>query len=278
MLQDLYSTFVAFEAQAQKFDTALLLGSGIGLLLVGLTIWLAGLAFSRAISAIIAAVVASLAAFTLTGGKASAAILGAAAGLICGAILRRPIFALAAALLAASCTIVVVSQKTEFAPTASLSVPSADAPVLSAADSWERIRTSAKDVYSNILASGTKQPHSVYFAAAIAAVIAFLVTIVLGNLGAALGCSATGTVMALLGLITLLCYKGAQPVEFINGQPMLSAGIFGGMVAFGVLVQLILMKPRKGIQIVVAPPMKMDEAAPVDDPKATAISLKPDQS
>jgi hypothetical protein len=276
MLQDLLSTFVALEAQAQRFDPALLLGVGVGLLLVGLVIWLAGLAFSRAISAIIGAVVASLAAFTLTAGKMSVAILAGATGLIVGAILRRPIFAIAAAILAASCTIVAVSEKTEFTPKISLSTPGENAPIQSPTESWQHICTWANDLYQNTLASGTRQPRSMLFYAVFAAVAAFLVTITVRNLGAALGCSAVGTVMSLTGLIVLLFYKGAQPVEFIAERPILSTAIFGGMVLFGVLIQLLLMRPGKG-KIVAAPPKRMEEAMPVEEAKTPPISLKPGQ-
>lgn len=277
MLQDLFTTFVALEYQAQKFDSAVLLGTGIGLLLAGLIIWLAGLAFSRAISAVIAAIVASLAAFTLTAGKLSAVILAGASGLIVGAILRRPIFAIAAAILAASCTIVAVSQKTDYLPKINLTTPGENAPVLSAGESWRRTCTWAQDFYQNTLASGAKQPRTVYFSAAIAAIVAFMVTIVVRNLGAALGCSTMGTVMSLTGLLLLLFYKGAQPVEFMADKPLLSAGIFGGMIVFGMLIQLLLMRPRNAKTVVAAPPKRMEESVPIEDPKLPSISLKPGQ-
>jgi hypothetical protein len=274
MFQDLFTTFVAIEAQAQKFDVAVLLGAGAGLLLVGLVIWLAGLAFSRFISAIIGAIVAVAAAFTLTAGKLSAVILAGATGLIAGAILRRPIFALAAAILAASCTIGVVSTKTDTAARISQTTPSENSPILSAGESWRHTCTWAEDLFHNIQASAAKQSHSVYFSAAIAAIVAFIITIAVKNLGAAIGCSTLGTIMSMTGLVILLFYKGAQPVEFMADKPMLAAGIFAGMIAFGAVIQLLLMKPRKG-KTIVAPAKRMEEAAPIEEPKPVSISLKP---
>lgn len=276
MFQDLYTTFQALEAQAQRFDTVLLLSSGVGLLLVGLIIWLAGLAFSRVISAIIASVAACLSAFTLTGGRASAAILGAAIGLICGAILRRPVFALAAAILAASCTIVAVSEKTAFTPRISLTAPAENAPILAAGESWHRTCVWGQDFYKNTMGSAAKQAKMVYIYAAAAGAVAFVITIIVANVGAAVGCSAMGTLMSLMGLIVLLFYKGAQPVEFIAQRPLPAAAIFGGMIAFGTVIQLLLMRPRKG-KIVTAPPKRLDEAVPVEEPKVSTISLKPGQ-
>jgi hypothetical protein len=275
MLQDLLTTFAAFEAQAQKFDAGVLLGAGVTLLMVGLIIWLAGLSFSRIISAIVGALTGFLAAFALTAGKLSAAILACATGLIAGAILRRLIFAMAAAILAGVCVTVAVSQKTEAPVHLTYAVPAPDAPILNARESWERTMTLSIDLYKNTLASIAKQPKQVWITVAGAAVVAFLAGMLLKELAAALGCSAVGTIMSLLGLAIFLCYKGAQPVEFVADKPLLSSSIFGGMVAFGTSIQILLMRPRKGRKIVVAKQQPLDAAAPVEEQKPSSISLKP---
>jgi large-conductance mechanosensitive channel len=276
MMQNLLSTFITFEGHAQKFDPTVLLATGISLLVLGLIIWLAGTAFSRVISALMAAIVAFVAAITLTGGKISVTIMASTAALIAGAVLRRLVFAIAAAILVASCIFVAISEPSKSPMQASLSQANPEGPVISPAQSWQQTQTFAKDSYYNIISIGKKQSPKTYAVVGGAAILAFIVVIAMNNFGAALACSAMGTLMSLLGMIVLLFYKGGQPVEFISDRAIVMAGVFGGMICFGILIQLILLLPRKPKLVVApqAPSKRLDEATP-PPPKMEAISLKP---
>jgi hypothetical protein len=278
MLQDLFHSFVSFEAQAQHFNTAVLLGIGLGLLIAGLVVWLGGIAFSRVISAIIAGIVAFFSAIVLTGGSISTSVLACVTGLVVGAIFQRPVFAIGAAILVSSCVFVCASSTTGLTMTISLSTPSPDAPILTAKQSWQRTRTFAGDLRHNILAIRGKQPYQIYVLAIGAGLAAFIATIYFRNFGTTFGCSALGTLMSLAGMIMLLFYKGAQPVEFISEHAVLVAAIFAGMIFFGIIIQMLLMRPRKAKKIVVqASSKRMEEAAPAQ-PQSTTISLKPTEN
>jgi hypothetical protein len=276
MLQDLLTSFVVFEGHAQKFDPMILLTVGISLLVLGLIIWLAGNAFSRIISALMAVIVAFFAAITLTGGSVSTAIIASTTALIAGAVLRRLVFAVFVAILVVVCVVVGISTPTNQPMKVSLSAANAESPVLAPAQSWQQTQTFAKDSYYNIISIVKKQSAKMYALAGCAAILAFIASIAMKNIGAALACSAMGTLMSLLGMIVLLFHKGAQPVEFIADRALVMAGVLGGMICLGILSQLIVLQPRRPKQVVVAqaPPKRLDEVTP-PPPKMEVISLKP---
>jgi hypothetical protein len=276
MLQDLLSTFIAFEGHAQKFDPTVLLSIGISLVVLGLIIWLAGITFSRVISALMAAIVTFVAAITLTGGKVSTTIIASTTALIAGAVLRRLVFAVVVALLVGACVIIGISEPTKSPMRVSLSAANPEAAAMSPAQSWLKTRMFASDTCHNITVIGNKLPPKTWAIAGGAAVVAFIVVIAMKNLGSAMACSAMGTLMSLLGMIVLLFYKGGQPVEFISDRALAMAGLFGGMICFGVIIQLLLLRPRKPKLVVAAqaPSKRLDEVTP-PPPKTEAISLKP---
>jgi hypothetical protein len=208
MLQDLLSAFISFEGHAQRFDGTALVGIGIALLVLGLVIWLAGIAFSRVIAAIIAALASFYAAAVLTGGRVSVAIFACATGLIVGAILRRLVFTALVAALVLSCTLIAFSEPTHLPMKMSLGSPVSDGPILSMSQSWHRTSLFATDLYANLRTLGAKQSLQIYSTAGAAAFVAFVLIFFLKNFGAALACSAVGTMMSLLGMVVLLFYRG----------------------------------------------------------------------
>ncbi len=279
MLQDLLNTFISFESHAQHFDALVLLGTGLLLLIAGLVVWLAGVTFARVISALIAGIVAFLVAVVLTGGSVAGSVLACATGLVLGAMLQRTVFAIAAATFVACCVFIVASSPTGVTMRMSLSsTPSADAPTITPDRAWQRTRTFAGDLRHNVGAISRKQPYQIIALAIGAGLAAFIATMYFRDFGVAFGCSALGTLMSMAGMIVLLFYKGAKPVEFISERAILVAAVFAGMILFGIIVQILLMKPRKGKKIVVqAPPKRMEQVVPAE-PQSTTISLKPTEN
>jgi|GEM_PF-3548589 len=276
MLQDLLPTFVAFQEYAQHFDSLVLIATGIGLIVVGLVIWLAGTMLSRLMSAIIGGLVAFTAAIALTGGALSASILACTTGAIVGAVLRRLVLAIVAAILVGACLVVVLSSATDIQMRMPLTSPDPDSPNLTAGESWQRTVSFARELRENVIEIGAEQHFLIYVAAIGAAIVAFAVTFYFRNFGAAFTCSAIGTIMALSGMVTLLYYKGSRPVNLISDNAMLAVCVSGGMVLFGILVQMLLGRPRKGKTIASsqAPAKRLDQAeAPAQ--KEQTISLKP---
>lgn len=56
----------------------------------------------------------------------------------------------------------------------------------------------------------------------------------------ALCCAAMGTLFVFAGMILLLLYKGSLPVSTIGDKQSFYAGVFGVMIVFGAIVQLVL--------------------------------------
>ena len=278
MLQDLYESFVYFETFTQRFDSSLLIGTGLTLLIVGLIIWLAGITFGRIISAIIAGIVAFLAATALTGGIVSVSIFACATALIFGAIFRRPVFAVAAMALVACCVFVGVSAKTDLSMQMSLPKSTSDSYILAPNESLQHTRTFGKDLGHNILAIGREQHYLVYVAAIGAGLAACIAVAFFRNVGTAFVCSGIGTLMSLLGMVMLLFYKGAKPIELIAGNAAIVAAVAGGMLLFGILMQLLLVRPRKGKKIVAQAPQKRMEEVEQPAPPTTTISLRPTEN
>jgi hypothetical protein len=278
MLQNLLPFFSAFEADAQRFDPTCLVATGLALLAAGLIIWLAGISFGRLITALITAVAAFIAAMTLAPGSTAAVVLACTGGLIVGALLKRPVLAIVSAALVASCMLAVLAPATETTMVTSFTPPKVANPsVLSPGDTWRHARLFGKDCYTNVSRLVVAQPRHVYIVMGAAAILTFLITIAFKNFGTAFGCSGLGTVMSLLGMVVVLFQKGSEPVKFISNNGSLVAAIFGGMVVFGVIIQLLLARPQKGRATVVVPPhvkQHVEESQP--EPKTPTVSLKPD--
>lgn len=275
MLQNLYETFIHFEAFAQRFDASWLIGTGLTLLAAGLIIWLAGIAFKRIISAIIAGIVAFFTATALTSGDLSSSILACATAIVFGAICCRPVFAITAMALAACFVFVGVSAKTDLGMQMSLPQSTPDSHVLTPDESLQHTRTFGRDLGHNILAIGRKQQYLVYVSAIGIGLVACLTAALFRNVGIAFVCSGIGTLMSLLGMVVLGFYKGARPIELIAENAAIAAAATAGMILFGFVVQLLLVRPRKGKKIGVQTLQKRGEEVEQPRPPAAGISLKP---
>ena len=62
----------------------------------------------------------------------------------------------------------------------------------------------------------------------------------LRRLTSALCCAVLGTMLIFAGMILLLLYKRSVPISGICDKPLFFAGVFGAMIAFGSIVQLLL--------------------------------------
>ncbi|MHC4088531.1 MAG: hypothetical protein ACYSU5_25490 [Planctomycetota bacterium] len=62
----------------------------------------------------------------------------------------------------------------------------------------------------------------------------------LWNLTSALCSAVLGALLIFAGMVLLLLYKGAMPVTVIDRKAPFFAAVFGAMVAFGTVEQLVL--------------------------------------
>jgi hypothetical protein len=70
--------------------------------------------------------------------------------------------------------------------------------------------------------------------------IAIVALVYLWNLTSALCSAVLGTLLIFAGMVLLLLYKGAMPVTVIDRKAPFFAAVFGAMIAFGTIEQLVL--------------------------------------
>jgi len=118
-----------------------------------------------------------------------------------------------------------------------------------AINSFDEIQQELKrfglDAGRKIKRVGTEIPVKIWAIIAAPAVIFLICGVILWRFTSALFFSVLGTMVLFFGMILLLLYKGNQPVDQIRGKPIIYAGVFLAMAAFGTIEQLLLCKGSK---------------------------------
>ena len=227
---------------------------------VGLFVWLGGFGFKRVLMAIAgAAGGAALSYFVVGWGLIpTAAVACVAAGI--AAILDRAFIALFAAILVAVIGIAVLAGPHLNPPPAepegegqtenAQAAPEAQAAEVQSTNSMDELRAYFFDMGGQIRRVGAELPVYQWGIIAMLAIIFLVGGFVFRRLTATLTFSVLGTLLIAAGMLLLLLYKGSAPLSQVGNRPLMYAGIFAGMVAFGTIVQLLfcqggLLKPAK---------------------------------
>jgi len=147
-----------FEQVAARFNTIVLIGSGLAAVVLGLFVWLGGLGFRRVLAGIIGAIAGGVCGFIVSGKNIARAGFSAIVGAIIAVTLQR------------------------------------------------------------ILVTGSVFWRCIW----------------------ALCCATLGTMLIFAGMILLLLYKGAVPINHISSKQSFYTAIFIIMTAFGTIEQLLL--------------------------------------
>jgi hypothetical protein len=204
----------------------------------GLFVWLGGLGFKRVLMAIAGAVGgAAVGQFALGWGLVPTVISAGVAAVIAAVLDRVFIAQLAATLVAAISFVVLIG------PNISIeNVQMERETQYAAVDSnerMERLNAYLIDAGSKVRKASSEVPVYQWVIAGVLTVVFLVGGFVFRRFSAALCFSVLGTLFIVAGMIMLLLYKGATPLSWIGQRPLRYAGIVGGMVVFGTIVQLL---------------------------------------
>ncbi|MFA6187130.1 MAG: hypothetical protein WC770_07970 [Phycisphaerae bacterium] len=263
----MFESLVYYQGLAQKFQGQLLTTAGIAIVLVGLCIWLAGLRFKCIVSAIVGAIVAAAGVVTFGDYPAKILLVASAVGIIVGAIAGRFMLGIFAMIVGGLLVITVVSGRLQPAEAGGVEffdansfntkeIAADDFVSSSAYPTWPQYQQkgvviptpAAIDITvkmsahliglakKTVLSAGI----TAYGGAAgvILAVIFFC--FILPRFFVAVISAALGSAVIFAGMVTLLFYKGSEPISLIAAKPQFYGIAFGAMTVFGTIMQLLL--------------------------------------
>ena len=250
--------FQNFEQMTARFSPSILIGSGVVFLLLGLCIWLSGLALRKILISIAGLACGIVVGLFVVGRNIFSASLSAALASLIALIFQKVLAVLLAAALAAAIAFTVLAEPYfEQAETTEVQSEMSEQTATAGLDeTFEELKTFALNAGEKIKQAGSKIPVQIWAIIAAPAVIFLVCGVVLWRWTTALFFSVLGTMVVFLGMILLLSYKGTEPVSHIRSKPLISAAVFLAMAAFGTIVQLLLWKSSKKQKITKIKPGK----------------------
>lgn len=239
--------FQNFEQMAGRFSPSILIGSGVGILILGLLIWLCGLALRKILISIVGLAGGIVVGLFVIGRNIFSASLSAALASLFALIFEKVFVILLAAALAAAIAFTILAEP-YFVNTETTKVQNEMSEQTTTTDldeTFEELKTFGLDAGEKIKQVGEKIPVQIWAIIAAPAVIFLICGVFLWRFTSALFFSVIGTMVIFLGMILLLSYKGIEPVSHIRGKPLIYAAVFLAMAAFGTIIQLLLCKGSK---------------------------------
>jgi len=236
----------SFEQAAMRFSPVVLVVPGLILIIAGLFLWLGGLGLSRLFIATLGAVAGFVIGLFIVGRNFITALVLAAMGAGLALVLKRIFITL---LLGAAAALVLFFVLTsDYSDISGYSHPF----TMSSSRETESVVRSLRALtdFSSAFTSSMKTASSrmpVYSWAFIAGgfVVGLVVCFLLWRIGSALCCSVIGTLCIFAGMILLLIFKGSYPITAMGSRPVFYTIVFGGMVTFGTIEQVLLYKKGK---------------------------------
>ncbi|MHC4110580.1 MAG: hypothetical protein ACYSUY_05855 [Planctomycetota bacterium] len=238
--------FQIFERTSGRINPIILIAPGIGAVIAGLFVWLGGLGFRKVLSAILGAVIGWVVGFFVIGKSMIAASILAVAAAITATVLNRMIIIILAVSLAVTLGFVVahhggpyIGITQEAGPAFTNPVPS-DGPTLNVTESIKAIKAYIIGVGDHVQQTCLQMSVVGWAVIGVMIIIAIVAIVYLWNLTSALCSAVLGALLIFAGMVLLLLYKGAMPVTVIDQKAPFFAAVFGAMVAFGTIEQLVL--------------------------------------
>lgn len=222
---------------------------GIAVVLAGLCVWLGGLYIKKPLVGVIGGAGGFvLGATVINRGPVPVAALSAVAALVAIALERVFITVLAATLAAVLGFAVLAGP---YMKNSGASEParryevSAETQTYDNVEFMAELKAYAVDVAGSARYAGSNMPPQRWALVAAMAVICVIGGFTLWRLTAVLCFSAFGTMLICFGMTLMLLCKGSSPVTNLNHRPMVYAGVFAGMIAFGTIEQLVLCRRQQ---------------------------------
>ncbi|MHC4094897.1 MAG: hypothetical protein ACYSU3_02460 [Planctomycetota bacterium] len=238
--------FYVFERTSGRINPIILIAPGILAVIAGLVVWLGGLGFRKVLSAVLGAVIGWVVGFFVIGKSMIAASIMAVAAAITATVLNRMIIIILAVSLAVTLGFVVASLGgpylgvTEQAGPVFTNPVSSQGPPLNVTESILAIKAYIIGVGDQVQQTVVHMSYIGWAIIGVMIIIAIVAIVYLWNLTSALCSAVLGALLIFAGMVLLLLYKGAMPVTVIDRKAPFFAAVFGAMVAFGTVEQLVL--------------------------------------
>ena len=271
------------EAAAGELDGLMLTGAALVLVIVGLMLWLGGRQYAAIVSGALGAAVTVLAGATVTRmmSYSHPAVVPAAAvvGALFGVMLRKLVmFTLAAAILATLAAGVYLGHTMDSEAwnqqldQSQQEAASGDADSISERTDLSEAQKSyimrlwqvrdqfnasggdtaqaqavatLKTLWAEVRLAAATRPWTLGLWVVLGAVVGIVLGKVLGWVMMAMCCSVVGTAMIAVGMIALLLAKGTPAISAVASRGQFMLMVFGVMVVFGWLCQLLLAGKKK---------------------------------
>jgi hypothetical protein len=257
----MFELLQSFEQTAARFSPIVLIGPGVAVVLIGLFVWLGGLGFRRVLAAVLGAITGWICGFFIVGRNMMAASTSAVVAAVIAIIFQRIFITILAALLAVVLTFFVftgicpeVIEATKDVPITAPEVTEQHV-VIGIRHTPVVIKAYIADFTNMVKEAAWHMRTSGWATMAGLAVVLLIAGLFLRRLTSALCCAVLGTILVFAGMIWLLLYKGSLPISKVCDKPLYYAAVFGAMVVFGTIVQLLLCprlegrrKKRKGAE------------------------------
>lgn len=239
--------FQNFEQVAARFNSSVLMGSGVAILILGLLIWLGGLGLRKILISLAGLVIGVVVGLYFVGRNIFSASLSGALSALIALIFEKVLVVLLAATLAAAVAFTIMAEPyfEELDTIEAQSEMSDQTTTVAPGEILQELKTFGLDAGRKIKPAGTKIPVQIWAIIAAPAAVFLICGVVLWRFTSALFFSFLGTMVIFLGMNFLLLYKGTEPVSQIRGKPFVYAAVFLGMTAFGTIEQLLLCKGSK---------------------------------
>jgi len=258
----------SFEQAAMHFSPMVLVVPGLLLIISGLFLWLGGLGLSRLFIATLGAVAGFVIGLFIVGRNFITALVLAAVGAGLALVLKRIFITLLLGVAAAMVLFFVLSS--DYFDISGYSHPltmSSSGEKESVVRSLGALTDFSSAFTSSMKAASLRMP--IYYWAFIAGgfVLGLVICLLLWRIGSALCCSVMGTLCIFAGMVLLLIFKGSYPIKAIGSRPMFYAMMFGGMVTFGTIEQVLLYKKGKSSKKEIETEKKGKKGKEAEQPK-----------
>ena len=231
-----------YEQTAGHFRPLVLLVPGLVGVLLGLFVWLGGLGLRKLLIAIAGAVSGFLCGSLIIGQNTIAVLIITVVTAVIAMIFERFFIAILTALLIGIvCLIVLIIPyvSDENPATETLNTPTGDT-MFSLQESIEATKEHFLEVVGVLKQACSEIPAYFWAIIAVAMIVSLVIAFFLKSIASALCCATLGTILIFAGMISLLLFKGSDPLTGISNKPLFYAAVFGGMTAFGTVEQSVL--------------------------------------
>jgi hypothetical protein len=253
--------FQNLEQMMERFAPLVVIVSGVVFLLLGLCMWLGGLALRKGFIAIAGLLGGCIVGLFVVGRNLFSASLTGALAMLSTLILEKLLVILLAATLAASVAFTVAAEpyfeKAEVTEVQQVqNETSEQTTITEPKDFILELKTFGLDSGRKIKQAAIKIPIHIWPIIATPALIVLICGVFLWRFTSVLFFSVLGTMASFFGVFLMLLYKGTEPVDYVRSRPIIFVVVFAVMAAFGMVIQLLLCKKSKKQKITKIKPGK----------------------